>query len=475
MKKLLFCAVSLAVANQALATPHLQGYYQAKELVGYTVNKIQQNKAEFFMLDYALTRPAQSQAQLVAYNDALGYFQAKNSGAISDAQFMRIAQKVNSNSQRDEYVCRVDVSGTKLVYVADPGEACSSNYDSKSMAMSQKGSKLTFFRRWDFDPTQSHFDIQSYDKGADSETLTLDYVLKYQGRWIGSSVRVIKGQTALSAGGIVPTFDVAQFQYSGPKSGIVTGGESLLYSDKPYFITDNTSDTAADGSASHLASTVFNTFGLMDGEYRGRNVNTTKPVYWVSRDYVKQYTLENSDKAYFVSDPQSFVIDTSMTGPSDSWVWQDETKWDPAKGTDQASGGDWVSHAFNNTYNLTGLSPSFCMIEDIAKGRPVTAYYTADGKGSWLPSIHDCKAVDPGYYPKVYTHVTNGNGEKIDVTTLKKSAQDIIYVRNQHTQGGEDLMTLDDVKAMQSSLRYKHLKAELGKRLSWSKPYDILQ
>lgn len=477
MKKVLFCAVSLAVANQVSAAPHLQGYYQAKELVGYTVNKIQQNKAEYFMLDYALKLPAQPEAQLVPYNTALGYFQSKNS-EVDEAQFKRIVQKVNPDGLQDQYICRVDVSGVKLAYVADRGEGCSSNYDSKPMAISQKDSKVTFYRRWDFDPTQSHFDIQSYDNGSDAETLTLDYVLKFEGRWIGSSVRVIKGKTQLSSGKETPTYDVAQYQYSGPRSGIVTGGESLLYSEQPYFITENTEVEAVDGPAKHIVDTVFNTFGLMDGKYTGRYVNTNDPVYWINRDYVKQYELESGKKAYFVSDPQNFVIETTMTGPSDSWVWVDETEWDPENGTDQAASGDWVSHAFNNTHNLTGLSPTFCMIEDIAMGRPVTAYYTKDGTGSWNPSINDCRSKEPlerGYQPTIYTHFTNGYGEKVAVTSLQQSAKDILYVRNQHTQGGKTLMTLDDVKAMQSSQRYKQLKAELGKRLSWSKPYDILK
>ncbi|MGF1757174.1 SUN domain-containing protein [Photobacterium sagamiensis] len=476
MKKMLLCAASMLVAHQVSAAPALQGYYQAKELITYTANKIQQNKAEYFMLDYALTQPAQYQAQFVAYNDALGYFQAKNSGVNGDL-FKRIVQKVNPEGLRDQYVCRVDVAGVKLAYVAKRDEGCSSNYDNKPMAISQKGTKVTFFRRWDFDPTQSHFDIQSYDNNvaAKTEILTLDYVLKFEGRWIGSSVRVIKGQTILDSGATKPTYDVANYQYSGPRSGIITGGESLLYSEAPYFITDDTEDTAADDSANHVAKTVFNTFGVMDGKYRGRNVNTDRPVYWVNRDYVSQYTLENTNKAYFDSDPQNFVIETSLTGPSDSWVWVDETVWDPEKGTDQASGGDWVSHAFNNTHNLTGESPTFCMIEDIAKGRPVTGYFTEDGKGMWVPSMNNCKEVDSGYVPKIYTHFTNGNGEKVAVSSLRQSAQDIIHVRTQHPQGEKDLLTLDDVKAMKSSPRYQQIKADLSQRFDWAKPYDILK
>jgi hypothetical protein len=249
----------------------------------------------------------------------------------------------------------------------------------------------------------------------------------------------------------------------------------LLYSDIPYFITDNTEDTATDHSANHVAKAVFNTFGLMDGNYRGRNVNTNSSVYWVNRDYVSQYTLDNGDKAYFVSDPQNFVIETSMLGPSDSWVWADETVWDPKKDTDQASSGDWVSHAFNNTHNLTGESPTFCMIEDIAKDRPVTGYFTEDGKGGWLPSMNNCKAVDSGYVPRIYTHFTNGSGEKVAVRSLRQSAKDIMYVRTQHPQGEKELLTLDDVKAMKSSSRYKQIKANLSKRLGWAKPYDILK
>lgn len=473
MKRILLCAASLLVSNQAFAKPHLQGYYQAKELVGYTVNKIQQNKAEFFILDYALTLPAQLQAQFVSYNNALGHFQTENSG-INETQFKRIVQKVNPSALQDQYVCRIDIAGVKLAYAADRGEECSRQYDSKPRAISQKENKVTFFRRWDIASNQSHFDIQSYDKGSSAETMTLDYLLKFNGRWVGSSVRVIKAEAVLDGGGTVPTYDVAQYQYFGPHTDFVTGGESLLYSDQPYFISDRVSDIAS-GTAKHIGNTVFNTVGLVDGGYRGRNVDTSNPVYWISRDYVRQYTLENGKKAYFVSDPQNFVIETSMTGPSDSWVWVDETEWNPDEGKDLSTSGDWVSHAFNNTHSLTGLSPTFCMIEDIANDRPVTAYYSKDGGNMWVPSFKDCKAIDPGYYPKVYTYFTNGYGEQVDVRSYKQSAKDILYVRNQYTQGGEDLMTLDDVKAMQSSLRYKDLKAELGKRLSWSKPYDILQ
>jgi len=477
MKKILLCTASLFVANQVSAAPNLQGYYQAKELVSYTVNKIQQNKAEFFMLDYALTKPAQPQAQFLANNDALGYFQAKNSG-MNWEEFKRIVQKVNPEGLRDQYVCRTDMSGVKLAYIAKRDEGCSGNYDNKSMAISQKDTKVTFFRRWDLDPMQSHFEIQSYDNNvsANTETLTMDYVFKFEGRWIGDSVRVIKGQSVLNDSSTQPTYDVAYYQYSPrSRSGLIPGAESLLYSDSPYFITDNTEDTAVDNSANHVAKTVFNTFGVMDSNYQGRNVNTDGSVYWVSRDYVNQYTLENSTKAYFVSDPQNFVIDISMTGPFDSWVQVDATDWDPEKGTDQASSGGWVSHAFNNIHNITSVSPTFCMIEDIAKGRPVTGYFTEDGKMGWVPSMNDCKAVDPGYVPKVYSHFINGNGEEVTFSSLRQSAQDIIYVRKQNPQGEKELLTLDDVKAMKSSPRYLQIKRDLSQRLAWAKPYDILK
>ncbi|WP_017223802.1 hypothetical protein [Moritella dasanensis] len=476
MKKILIVAGSLFIVSQVSAAPNLQGYYQAKELVSYTVNKIQQNKAEYFMLDYALKKPAQPQAQLVAYNDALGYFQVENNG-VNEEQFERIVQKVNPEGLRDQYVCRTDTSGVKLAYIAERDESCSTNYDQKPMAISQKGTKVTFFRRLDFGPTQSHFDIQSYDNNVaeNTETLTLNYVLKFEGRWIGDSVRVIKGQAVLGDTSTQPTYDVANYQYSGPRSGSIVGGESLLYNDVPYFITDNTEDIAVDNSANHVVKTVFITFNEMDTDYHGRNVNTDDAVYYVNRDYVNQYTLENSTKAYFVSDPQTFVIDTAMAGPFESWVSVDESVWDPEKGTDQVSSGEWVSRAFNNTHNITGESPTFCMIEDIAKGRPVTGYFSEDGKSGWWPSMNDCKDVGVGVVPRIYTHFTNSNGEKIAVNSLRQSAQDIIYVRLQHPQGEKDLLTLDDVKAIKSSLRYLQIKTDLSQRFGWAKPYDILK
>ncbi|EKO3563410.1 porin [Vibrio fluvialis] len=463
MKKLLMCAVILA--SPVSAAPHLQGYYQAKELVGYTVNKIQQNKAEYFMLDYALKLAAQPEAQLVPYNNALGHFQSLNSG-VDEAQFKRIMQKVNPSGLQDQYVCRVDVSGVKLAYTVKEGEGCSSSYGNKPMAISQKGSKVTFFRRWDFDPTQVHFDIQSYENGTDTETLTLDYVMQFEGRWIGSSVQVVKGKTQLTGGGETPTYDVAQYQYSGARTGIFTGGETLLYSEQPYFITDNVTDTATNGAVKHVAETVFNTFGLMDGEYGGRYLKSNGPVYWITRDYVKQYEYETGQKAYFVSDPQGFVIETSMSGTADSWVYMDKTP--------EAAGGEWVAHAFNNTHNLTSFSPTFCMINDIANGQPVTAYYTADGTGSWNPSMDDCKSSEPldrGLVAKVYTKFINSYGETIDVTSLQQSAKDILYVRDQHPQGSKELLTLEDVKAMQHSARYTQLKAKLSKHLGRSGPH----
>ncbi|PSW19851.1 porin [Photobacterium sanctipauli] len=476
MKKKILGSLILLAVSQVNASPSVQGYYQSKALINYATNKVQQNKAEYFMLDYALTLPAQSQAQFVSYNSALGYFQANNP-SVSESEFQQIVRKVNASALEDQYICRVDSAGMKLTYAAKRGQNCTAHYDEEPRAMSQKGTKVSFFRRWDFDPTQAHFDIQSYDTdtATGDEVITQDYLLKFEGRWIGSSVRVITSEVELVSGGSATAYDVASYNFSGPRSGIISGGEGLLYSEHPYFITDDENQQSADGVTKHITKTTFNTFSLIDGNYKGRNLETNGPFYLVNRDYVKAYTLEDNSTAYFVSDPQIFAIVESMSGPSDSWVWQDETQWDPEKGTDQASGGDWVAHAFNNTHNLVSLSPTYCMIEDIAEGRPVTEYQSEDGTSLWNPSMHDCQAKEPGTVPKVYTHFINSYGEDIAFSSLRQSAKDMIHVREQHPQGNETLLSLGDVKAMKASSRYNEIKAELSQRYSWSKPYDILK
>lgn len=476
MKKTIISALLIMTAAHANAAPNVQGYYQSKELISYAVNKIQQNKAEYFLLDYALTLPASSEAQIASYNTALGYFQAHNSG-VSEDTFFNIVKKVNPSALEDQYVCRVDVNGSKLAYIAKRAKACDGQYDSEPRAISQKGSKVSFFRRWDFDPTSAHFDIQSYDADPQSgrEVITQDYVLKFEGNWIGTSVRVIKDDVELSSGNYETSYDVASYQHSGPRSGIISGGDSLLYSDHPYYISEDESDRPVNEGTKAITETNFNTVSLVDGPYHGRNLQTDSIHYEFNRDYVKAYHVENGDTAYFVSDPQSFAIDLSFTGPSDSSVWQDETEKDSVRDTDQASGGDWVAHAFNNTHNLVSLSPTFCMIEDIAKGRPVTEYRSEDGTSLWNPSMHACQAQEEGTVAKVYTHFINGNGEKVSFDSLRQSAKDIIYVREQHPQGSEELLTADDVKAMLDSPRYQQTKKDLSQRYQWSKPYDILK
>ncbi|MGR5065122.1 porin [Photobacterium sp. DNB22_13_2] len=466
MKKTIISALLVMTAAHANATPNVQGYYQSKELISYAVNKIQQNKAEYFLLDYALTLPVSSEAQLASYNAALGYFQAHNSTVSQDA-FFNIVKKVNASALHDQFVCRVDVNGTNLAYIARRGQACDDNYDFEPRAISQKGTKVSFFRRWDFDPTSAHFDIQSYDIDPQSgrEVITQDYVLKYEGNWIGTSVRVIKDDVAMSSGRIETSYDVASYQYSGPRSGIISGGDSLLFSDHPYYINEGDSDRPVNGDVKVITETNFNTVGLVDGPYYGRNLHTDSAHYEFHRDFVKAYQLEDGDTAYFVSDPQSFAIGQSFTGPSDSWVWQDET--------DEASGGDWVAHAFNNSHNLVSLSPTYCMIEDIAEGRPVTEYHSKDGL--WNPSIYSCGKPQPGTTAKVYTSFVNGNGDEVSFDSLRQSAKDILSVRNQHLQGSEELLTVDDVKAMLNSSRYQDAKKELSQRYNWAKPYDILK
>lgn len=74
MKKMIISALLIMTTAHANATPNVQGYYQSKELINYAVNKIQQNKAEYFMLDYALTLPASNEAQIAEYNTALAIF-----------------------------------------------------------------------------------------------------------------------------------------------------------------------------------------------------------------------------------------------------------------------------------------------------------------------------------------------------------------------------------------------------------------
>lgn len=473
MKKLIIGSAVLAVCTQANAAPSVQGYYQAKELITYTTEKIQQNKAEFFMLDFALTKPAQSQPLWITSNDALGYFQANNTD-VNEDEFTRILTKVSPNGLQDQSVCRVDSQGTQVAYFANGRDNCSEHYEQQPMAMSKKGNKVSFMRRWDFDNNQPHFDIQSYDYTDQSETLTLDYLLQFEGRWIGTVVRINKSETTLSSGEKTPTYDVASYGYSGPRSGILSGGESLLYSETPYYLSDSEEDTAQGSSAKHLVNTRFYTVSLVDADYRGRNLVTTSPTYQINRDFVKAYTLENGKTAYFVSDPQTFRIDQSLTGPYDSGVYMDETPYDPERGTDAASSGEWVSHAFNNTHHLVSFSPTYCMIEDIAKDRPVTSYLTQDGTGSWLPSMYDCKQHENGTVPKVYTHFINSNGDEFPVTAYKQSAKDILYVRNQYPQGEEELLTPSEVTQLVNSSRYQELKAELSQRFRWSEPYSIL-
>ena len=476
MKKTIISAFLIMTAAHANATPNVQGYYQSKELINYAVNKVQQNKAEYFMLDYALTLPASNEAQLAEYNTALGHFQAHNTGVSEDA-FFDIVKKVNPSALESQYVCRVDVNGAKLAYIARRGQACDANYDSEPRAISQVDTKVSFLRRWDFDPTSAHFDIQSYDIDAQTgrEVITQDYFLKFEGRWIGTSVRVIKADVEMDSGRHETSYDVASYQYSGPRSGIISGGDSLLYSDHPYYMNEFDSVTPTNGDVKEITETNFNTVSLVDGPYHGRNLKTDKIHYEFNRDYVKAYRLENGDTAYFVSDPQSLAIDKSFTGPFDSWVWQDETEQDAERDTDQASGGDWVAHAFNNTHNLVSLSPTYCMIEDIALDRPVTEYHSADGTSLWNPSMHACQEKVPGTVAKVYTHFINGNGEEVSFDSLRQSAKDILYVREQHKQGEEPLLTKEDAVGLLNSARYQDIKKELSQRYSWLKPYDILK
>ena len=138
MKKTIISTLLIMTAANANATPNVQGYYQSKELINYAVNKIQQNKAEYFLLDYALTLPASNEAQIAEYNSALGHFQAHNS-EVKDSDFIKIVKKVNPSALEDQFVCRVDVSGTKLAYIARRGQACDGNYDSEPRAISLKG------------------------------------------------------------------------------------------------------------------------------------------------------------------------------------------------------------------------------------------------------------------------------------------------------------------------------------------------
>ena len=305
--------------------------------------------------------------------------------------------------------------------------------------------------------------------------ITQDYVLKFEGNWIGTSVRVIKADIEMSSGHHETSYDVASYQHSGPRSGIISGGDSLLFSDHPYYMHESDADTPITDGVKAINETNFNTVSLVDGPYHGRNLQTDSLHYEFNRDFVKAYELENGDMAYFVSDPQGFAIDDSFSGQFDSWVWQDETEQDADRDTDQASGGDWVAHTFNNTHNLTSLSPTYCMIEDIAKGRPVTEYHSEDGTTLWNPSMYACQEREPGTVAKVYTHFINGNGVEVSFDSLRKSAKDILYVREQHKQGSEPLLTVNDALGMLNSARYQDIKKELSQRYNWSKPYNILK
>ncbi|PSW16384.1 porin [Photobacterium rosenbergii] len=475
MKKTAITALLVMATSSANASPNMQGYYQSKELINYAVNKIQQNKAEYFMLDYALTLPASNEAQIAEYNTAIGYFQAHNTD-VSEDVFINIVNKVNPSALDDQFVCRVDIKGTnhatsktKLAYIAKRGQVCDANYDSEPRAISQVGTKISFFRRWDFDPTSPHFDIQSYDidELSGREVITQDYFLKFEGHWIGTSVRVIKADVKMDSGHNETSYDVASYRELGARIGQIPGGNSLLYSDHPYFVAEDNLDSPVDRSVKAVTQTTFNTVSIIEGPYNGRNLHTEKAHYEINRDYVKPYLLDNLNTLYLVSDPQFFAIDSSLTGPYDSSVWRDETS--------EAKGGDWVAHAFNNTHNIVSFSPTYCMIEDIAEGRPVIEYLSADGDSLFNPAMDKCQVYQPGTVAKEYTHFTNADGIDLAVESLRQSAKDIIDVRTQHPQGNEALLTVDDVNAMLDSPRYQDIKKELSQRYSWSKPYDILK
>lgn len=468
LKKLSIGIILATLGTSVYASPSLEGYFQARELVNYAAGSLQKAKVDFIALDYAVAKlPVASQAQLVPFNTVLGEFSTNSSVSSSDAT--ALLSRINSKALSGQYVCRINSNGTVLAYSAENGEQCAADkYEKASLALAKKGDELRFFRSY----SQGYFQTLTYkvDATSSNETVRLGYFNKHGGKWIGEAVKVVKGKAQINSMD-VDTYDVIAYRdYNISSSKGVSPNTSISFTEQPFFITDEVTALDSTGKSVHITKTKFSSLHQFNGPYRGRHIDSKGWFNWFNQDYVGQYEI-GGKKVYAVSDTQNLVVKKDFSGGVDSWTRVDVDKADQGSGS-----GDWTMYMFNNTNNLIGESPTYCQIKAIAEGKPVVKVVSSTGTVTH-PPITNCDQVDPGYTKKVISSFKDGNNKTVSVTSpqLKASAQHIMALGSIVDQGQIAKFTVQDAKHLLSSTRYKAALAEMTPQFLSSKPHDILK
>lgn len=386
----------LLVSAQASANDisSLQGYYKSKASIKYTQQKVEQNKIDFVILDYALKNSAASNTPvtLPSLETVLA------SLTVSDEQKQQMTALYNSlNPEQESKACIVEKDSAKIIYLADD-EASNCNalpqQSFKAMSLgpgrSSRYEVLSFFRAYGEAQSEgSQYYIEKLEKDSDgSLAIQSTFLLRQNNELIGDVTRVDRNNSG--------SYLIENYADYGKPAGDKIGYRSFQWTPAP--IREN-------------SAAIINSFAYLYGDQLSLN-NKATPYYWAIKESVTGHTLRSGKQVYLSQHVERRQVST-----------QDASNF-VKDNYSAASRSDWLAYNFNNANNLNGLSPDECMIYSIRNNEPVIRF-----KG-YNRSLSDCNTEPEGYEKETLSELTSDNNQKIATTNseLVNSAANLIEV-----------------------------------------------
>lgn len=434
LSKMMIAALP-AIIGQSYASEvtSLQGYYKSKASISYSLQKVQQNKVDFILLDDALRLQPDSVPQsLRPLNEVLA------SSGYSDSQISQATSLYSAlNTEPEEYVCVVNKgqNNTKIAFLVDDQSAdCNQDPTSSSKAIASYSNTrkqyLTFYRQ-DIFTEGSLYYIETIEKDDDdSEAIITRFISNYPDQKTVELARIERNKTG--------SYMVEHFSDYGEPKGDTTGYRSYQWSNAPF---------REDGNASILSMT------YLHGKNATFNGQADTPYFWVTKERVEGTNLPSGETIYFSSH-----VEQAQTTPANI-ANESAYKRFRYNADDKSS---WLTYNFNNANKLNYLSPDECMVYAISNSESVVRY------PGYFRTIDNCDEQPAGYERSELNQLTLDNDKTVSVTDpqLVRSAANIITAIENYTAQENNTLAITSDNMASMKARYDGALVKYNKAFS---------
>ena len=416
---ILFVSPQVSLSN---GTSNLQGYYNSKASINYSIKKIEQNKVDFIVLDEALSRLSaeatpQSLASLSSALEAANYSEDQKNQATALYESLNLVT--------EEFACVVTASenNAKIIFLVDENTTnCSQAPEMASKAISLLNSSryttLSFYKKFG-NNTGAQYYIEQLEKDDDgSEAITTRFITEY------SDVKTVElAKIDNNASG---SFMIEHFSDDGIPSAETVGFRSYQWTAYPI---------RESGKA------LINSFSYFYGQNASLEGKNNTAHFWANKESVSSTQLASGETIYFATHVEQALVTPSSIESTENYIrFRYSAQSRP----------DWLAYNFNNANNLNRLSSDECMIYSIRNKDPVIRYQ------GHKRTLNNCTEEIANSESVEFTELTRDNNQTVSITNsdLISSASDIIEAIESHGDSTDSSVTITKDNMLSMKNRY---------------------